>query len=87
MLMRRPGIAVTYMIFDLLGLDGRSLLDEPYVKRRSELEALDLEDVGWQTPETLDDGDALFEAVCAHGIEGLRRSGGQAATSQASAAG
>jgi hypothetical protein len=32
---------------------------------RAELEALDLNDVRWQTPETFDDGDALFEAACA----------------------
>jgi bifunctional non-homologous end joining protein LigD len=71
MLMRRPGIAVTYMIFDLLSLDGRSLLNEPYAKRRSELEALDLNDVRWQTPEAFADGEALFEAVCAHELEGV----------------
>src|SRR5262249_4930404 len=71
MLMRRLGIAVTYMIFDLLSLDGRSLLNEPYAKRRAELEALDLNDVRWQTPETFDDGEALFEAVCAHELEGV----------------
>jgi len=70
MLMRRPGIAVTLMLFDLLSLDGRSLLNEPYSNRRQELEALDLNDVRWQTPETFDDGEALFEAVCAHELEG-----------------
>jgi ATP-dependent DNA ligase len=56
---------------DLLSLDGRSLLNEPYAKRRAELEALDLNDVRWQTPETFDDGEALFEAVCAHELEGV----------------
>jgi bifunctional non-homologous end joining protein LigD len=71
MLMRRPGIAVTLMIFDLLSRDGCSLLDEPYSNRRHELEALDLHDVRWQTPETFDDGEALFEAVCAHELEGV----------------
>jgi bifunctional non-homologous end joining protein LigD len=71
MLMRRPGIAVTYMIFDLLSLDGRSLLNEPYSNRRQELEALDLNDVRWQTPETFDDGEALFDAVCANELEGI----------------
>jgi hypothetical protein len=45
MLMRRSGIPVTYMIFDLLSLDGRQLLNEPYAKRRDELEPLDLNDV------------------------------------------
>jgi hypothetical protein len=27
--------------------------------------------VRWQTPETFDDGSALFEAVCAHELEGV----------------
>jgi bifunctional non-homologous end joining protein LigD len=71
MLTRRPGIVVTYMIFDVLRLDGRSLLNETYAKRRAELEALDLNDVRWQTPEAFDDGEALFEAVCAHDLEGV----------------
>jgi ATP-dependent DNA ligase len=25
----------------------------------------------WQTPETFDDGEALFDAVCAHELEGI----------------
>src|SRR5262245_35701393 len=78
MLMRRSGIPVTYMTFDLLGLEGHSRLNEPYTTRRAELEALDLNGVRWQTPETFDDGEALFEAVCAHELEGVvakRRSG------------
>ena len=69
--MRRPGIAGTYMIFDLLSLDGRSLLSEPYAKSRAELEALALNDLHWQTPETFDDGEALWEAVCEHELEGV----------------
>lgn len=34
-----PGIGIAYMIFDVLVLDGRSLLAEPYTERRSVLEA------------------------------------------------
>jgi ATP-dependent DNA ligase len=43
-----------------------------------ESKALDLNGIYWQTPETFDDGHALFEAVCAHELEGVvakRRSG------------
>jgi ATP-dependent DNA ligase len=71
MLMRRPRISVTLMLFDLLSIDGRNVMREPYWKRREELEALDLNGVYWQTPETFDDGGALFEAVCAHELEGV----------------
>jgi bifunctional non-homologous end joining protein LigD len=71
MLMRRPGIAVTYMAFDLLTVDGDNLTRAPYSERRAQLEALDLNGVFWQSPEAFDDGDALFEAVCAHELEGV----------------
>jgi len=41
---------VTYVIFDLLHLDGRSLMEEPYVARRQRLESLELDGDNWQTP-------------------------------------
>jgi bifunctional non-homologous end joining protein LigD len=71
MLMRRPGIHVTYMAFDVLSIDGEDLTRAPYSERREHLEALNLNGVYWQTPETFDDGDALFEAVCEHELEGV----------------
>jgi bifunctional non-homologous end joining protein LigD len=71
MLMRRTGIRVTYMAFDLLTLDGQDLTGAPYVERRAQLEALGLNGVYWQTPETFDDGQALFDAVCTHELEGV----------------
>lgn len=71
MLMRRPGIATTLMVFDLLSVDGEDLTGAPYSERRAQLEALDLNGVYWKTPETFDDGEALFEAVCAHELEGI----------------
>jgi bifunctional non-homologous end joining protein LigD len=71
MLMRKPGIIVTYVVFDLLSLDGRDLTSAPYSERRAQLEALDLNGVYWQTPESFDDGPALFEAVRAHELEGI----------------
>ena len=78
MLMRRPGITLTYLVFELLSLDGRDLTGAPYSERRAQLEALNLNGVYWQTPETFEDGAALFDAVCAHELEGVvakRRSG------------
>jgi bifunctional non-homologous end joining protein LigD len=78
MLMRRSQITVVFVIFDLLNLDGRSLLAEPYSKRRAELETLGMNGVYWTTPEAFHDGPALFAAVCEHELEGVvakRRAG------------
>jgi bifunctional non-homologous end joining protein LigD len=71
MLMRRRHIPVVYVIFDVLSLDGRSLMHAPYSQRRTQLEALDLNGVYWRTPETFDDGAALFDAVCERELEGI----------------
>jgi bifunctional non-homologous end joining protein LigD len=59
------------VIFDVLSLNGESLMSLAYSDRRDRLEALDLNDLYWQTPTTFDDGAALFEAVCARGLEGV----------------
>ena len=66
--MRRSGIRVTYMVFDLLSLDGEDLTPAPYSERRARLEALDLNGVSWQTPARFDDGESLFQAVCTRPI-------------------
>ena len=43
---------VTYMIFDLLWLDGHSLMALPYASRRERLQGLDARRAStWQTPE------------------------------------
>ena len=47
----RRDTPVTYMIFDLLWLDGHSLMDLPYCERRERLAALALSGESWQTPE------------------------------------
>jgi bifunctional non-homologous end joining protein LigD len=77
--MRRAGIAVTYMVFDVLSLDGGDIARAPYSERRAQLEALNLNGDHWQTPETFDDAGALFEAVCEHELEGVvaKRCGGR----------
>ncbi len=41
---------VTYVVFDLLYLDGHDLTGEPYSRRRELLEALGLDGPSWQTP-------------------------------------
>jgi bifunctional non-homologous end joining protein LigD len=79
MLMRRAETRVTYVVFDLLSLDGRDLTAAPYSERRRRLEELNLNGPSWQTPEIFEDGHALFEAVCAHELEGVvaKRKGGR----------
>lgn len=43
-------IPATYVIFDLLELNGISLLDKPYTERRKLLESLQLTGTNWQVP-------------------------------------
>jgi bifunctional non-homologous end joining protein LigD len=63
---------VTYMLFDLLWLNGHSLIDLPYHQRRELLEELALDDNGWQTPEQVpEDGAGLLRATAEQGLEGV----------------
>jgi DNA ligase D-like protein (predicted 3'-phosphoesterase) len=61
----------TYMIFDLLYLDGRSLFDEPYARRRELLADLGLAGPRWQTAPCFDDGDAVRKAAREQGLPGI----------------
>ncbi len=54
-------IPVTYLVFDLLQLDGRPLLDRPYQDRRALLDQLGLAGPFWQTPPSFPGED--FPAV------------------------
>jgi bifunctional non-homologous end joining protein LigD len=63
---------VTYVIFDLLWLDGRSLLERPYRERRRALEELALRGERWQTPDYIAGrGRETLEASEAAGLEGI----------------
>ena len=63
---------VVYMAFDLLHLDGRSLLELPYEQRRALLERLGLEGPAWRTPRFhRGGGEALLDATRAQGLEGI----------------
>jgi bifunctional non-homologous end joining protein LigD len=63
---------VTYVIFDLLFLDGHSLMALPYLERRERLLELGLNGQTWQTPaHHVGDGAALLEAARAQGLEGV----------------
>jgi bifunctional non-homologous end joining protein LigD len=63
---------VTYMIFDLLWLDGHSLIGLPYSARRERLGVLALDGERWQTPEHLS-GKAkdVIAATAEQGLEGI----------------
>ena len=63
---------VVYAIFDLLYLDGRSLLGLPYSERRQHLEGLGLGGPAWRVPGVHPGaGRALLEATAAQGLEGV----------------
>jgi bifunctional non-homologous end joining protein LigD len=69
---RQRDVPVTYMIVDLLHLDGRSLLDDSYLDRRRALEELGLSGPRWQTPTyRRGDGAALVNASRAQHLEGI----------------
>jgi bifunctional non-homologous end joining protein LigD len=63
---------VTFLAFDVLHLDGRSLLDEPYAERRRLLESLALSGPSWQTPPFfVGGGAAVLAASQEQGLEGV----------------
>jgi bifunctional non-homologous end joining protein LigD len=63
---------VTYLVFDVLHLDGRSLLGFPYTERRELLESLELSGPSWQTPPWFPGGgDAVLAASKEQGLEGV----------------
>lgn len=63
---------VTYVIFDLLYLDGHSTCGLPYADRRSLLEQLELDGPAWRTPAShRGEGTALLAATARLGIEGV----------------
>jgi bifunctional non-homologous end joining protein LigD len=63
---------VTYLVFDLLYIDGRSLLDVPYAERRAALDELELAGESWQTPPWFPGrGAAVVEAAKEQQLEGI----------------
>ncbi|GGM78896.1 hypothetical protein GCM10012275_56920 [Longimycelium tulufanense] len=63
---------VTYLVFDLLHLQGRSLLALPYTERRRQLEGLGLAGPRWQTPRYFAGGGAaVLHASREQGLEGV----------------
>lgn len=64
-------VPATYMVFDLLRLDGRDLTGLPLAERRAHLESLGLGESTWQVPGTYDDGAMLLQATADQGLEGV----------------
>jgi bifunctional non-homologous end joining protein LigD len=69
---RMRDIPATYVIFDLLYLDGHTTTSLSYEERRELLEALELEGPAWRTPAYhRGEGKALLAATRELGIEGV----------------
>jgi ATP dependent DNA ligase domain len=69
---RRRGPAVTYLVFDVLWLDGRLLTGLPHVERRRLLEDLEVAGPRWQTVASFPGaGTALLAATLEQGLEGV----------------
>jgi bifunctional non-homologous end joining protein LigD len=65
-------VPVTYMIFDIMHLDGHSALQVPYGERRTLLEGLELAGPHWATPPSeKGGGKAVLEAARTAGLEGV----------------
>ena len=63
---------VVYAIFDLLYLDGHSLMALPYEERRARLDALELSGPAWRAPANHPGrGRVLLDATEAQGLEGV----------------
>ncbi len=69
---RRRETPVTFVVFDLLHLDGGSTRELPYDERRRLLESLGLDGPSWQTPAShAGPGADLLEATRERGLEGV----------------
>jgi bifunctional non-homologous end joining protein LigD len=65
-------VPIYYIVFDVLWLDGRSLMNQPHLARRQILEELTIAGPCWQrTPSTRGHGKALLESARAMGLEGI----------------
>jgi len=66
-------VPATYMVFDLLRLDGEDLTALPLTERRERLDGLVEEGLSstWQVPAVYDDGAMLFDATRQQGLEGI----------------
>ena len=69
---RMKDTPVVYVVFDLLWLDGHSLMELPYEERRARLHELELQGPHWQTPDhVVGNGAAVLAASLENGLEGV----------------
>jgi ATP-dependent DNA ligase len=61
----------TFVAFDLIELDGRTLVDEPYTARREALSGLGLNGPRWATTTADGDGEAVWAATHELDLEGV----------------
>jgi bifunctional non-homologous end joining protein LigD len=68
---RAEVVPTVLVLFDLLALDGRPVVDLPWSERRRLLEDLVEPGSHWQVPAAHEDGRALFDAAEANDLEGI----------------
>ena len=70
--MQQGGATIVYYVFDLLDVDGRSLVERPLRERRERLEAiLDARNRTVRLSEAFEDGEGLLAAATEQGLEGV----------------
>ena len=68
----RAAVPATYLVFDVLFLDGRDTTDLPYAERRALLESLELSGPSWQVPPSFSGGGgAVLDVARGSGLEGV----------------
>jgi len=68
---RSTSVPVTYVVFDLLHLDGHDLMDQALTDRRRLLEGVVEPGPSWRCSPVHDDGEALLAAADQQGLEGV----------------
>jgi ATP-dependent DNA ligase len=68
---RRSTIPFTLIVFDVLNVECRSVMRDPYSTGRRMLEEMQLAGPGWRTPDAFDDGATLWDSVCGHELKGV----------------
>jgi bifunctional non-homologous end joining protein LigD len=68
---RRPSVPLTFIVFDVVSVERRSVMREPYSRRRRILEEMRLIGPRWHTTDSFDDGAAVWDVICEHELEGV----------------